>query len=187
MVADILADMLAEYKPVVIGVDRYFFGSGHLSAADLQEYNYDVPSAIDFNRLARDVTAIKLGKPADLPIYDYVTHSTMDEVDHVEPSSIIITEGILLFHSHEMKPLLDYTIFIDARRDERLRRRIGRDMAWRGRTKDDVIRQFNDTVEPAFEKYTAPTRSQADIILDWNIKDFKALQKIADRIKELAT
>ncbi len=178
-----LAEILAEYKPVVIGVDRYFIGSSHLSPAQLLEYNYDVPSAIDFARLAGDIEALRLGKPATLPIYDYAAHSPLNELDRVEPSPIIIVEGILLFHSNEIKPLLDYTIFIDAQREERLRRRIARDTAQRGRTKDEVIRQFNDTVEPAFEKYTAPTRLMADLVLDWNVKDYKALIKIAGAIK----
>lgn len=186
MVADMLSDILAPFKPVVIGVDRYFIDRSHLSPEERMKLNYDIPEAIDFGTLANDIEALRLGKPAALPIYDYATHSTLTDVVKVEPSPIIIVEGILLFHPDEIKPLLDYRIYVDAERDERLRRRIARDTAERGRTRDEVIRQFNDTVEPAFNKYIAPTRLKADLVLDWNVKDIPALREIAKRIEELS-
>ena len=141
MVADMLAKLLEQYKPAVIGVDRYFFDHSHLSTEKRIKLNYDIPSAINFDRLAGDISALKQGKPALLPIYDYASHKTLPEVEEVEPSPIIIAEGILLFYPEVIKPLLDCRIYVTAGKDERLRRRIARDIHERGRTRDEVIRQ----------------------------------------------
>lgn len=185
MVAGLLEEKLALYTPVVIGVDRYFLDKSHLPPDEMEKQNYDIPEALNFERLADDLEILTKGKSVKIPIYDYVTRKALAEKEAIKPSRLIIVEGILLFHPEILKPFLDFTIFVHANREERLRRRIARDIAERGRTKEQVIRQFNETVEPAFEKFIAPTRDKADLILDWNLIDTLAIQKLADRIKAL--
>ncbi|MBF0293472.1 MAG: uridine kinase, partial [Nitrospinae bacterium] len=118
-----------------------------------------------------------------LPCYDYANHQSTPCVVPADPAPLIIVEGILLFHPAKIKPLLDFRLYIEAERDARLKRRIARDTVERGRTEESVIRQFNQTVEPAFDEYTAPTKGQADFVLDWNAKNMESLRMAAMAVR----
>lgn len=183
MVAGLLAGALADLCPLIVGVDRYFLDRSHLPPEERAKLNYDIPSALDFAALAADLARLKNNKSVLLPVYDYANHTSHPSTDQACPAPLIIVEGILLFHSDKIKPLLDFRLYVEADRDERLRRRIARDTVERGRTKESVIRQFNDTVEPAFTKYTAPTKNQADFALDWNTINMEAIQNVAKAIR----
>ena len=181
-VARLLADKLGRFSPAVLEVDRYFRDRSDIPEEQRARLNYDVPEALDFGLLAGHLAALKRGRAVRVPEYDYASHSSRPEAELITSSPLVIVEGILLFHPPEVAPLLDYRIFVDAGRQERLRRRIERDMAHRGRTRESVIRQFNDTVEPAYLKYTEPTRAAVDALLDWNAMNYAALDAIAERI-----
>jgi len=183
MVAGLLAGELCDLHPLVIEVDRYFVDRSGLPPDERMKINYDIPSALDFDGLARDIADLKQGRRVSLPRYDYVNHKSTPNADPVEPAALIIVEGILLFHPAQIKPLLDFRLFVEADRDVRLKRRIARDTVERGRTRESVIRQFNQTVEPAFLEYTAPTKGQADFALDWNVRDMEALRMAAMAVR----
>lgn len=184
-VAGLLARELAGLRPLVIGVDRYFLDRSGLSPEEREKVNYDVPEALDFAQLAVDLRALSVGESVMLPTYDYATHTSLPRSWQARPSGLIIVEGILLFYPEAVRPLLDFRVFVDAEREERLRRRIARDTAERGRTEESVIRWFNERVEPGFEKYTRPTRAEADAILDWNTMNYPAIDEIARRIRAI--
>jgi len=184
-VAYLLAERLEGFHPALIGVDRYFLDRSGLPAKELESVNYDVPSALDFGQLELDLKSLREGGQTFLPIYDYTSHSSRPKADLVESSPLIIVEGILLFYPPDIQTTLDYRIFVEAEREERLRRRIARDVVERGRSAESVVRRFFDTVEPAYEKYTYPTRKTADFVLDWNKRDPDAIETIARRITAL--
>ncbi|MDH5639176.1 MAG: uridine kinase [Nitrospinota bacterium] len=181
-VARLLAERLGAYSPSVLEVDRYFNDHSDMPEEQRARLNYDVPEALSFGQLAEDLGQLKLGRPVQAPEYDYANHASRPKATLIQPSAVVIVEGILLFHPPTVAPLLDYRIFVEAPPDERLRRRIERDVAHRGRTRESVIRQFNQTVEPAYREYTAPTRAEADTTLDWNAMNYADLDAIAERI-----
>ncbi len=185
MVTGLLAEALEDISPAVVGVDRYFRDNSHLSSCELAKLNYDIPEAINFDQLEKDLKELKSGNKIAIPYYNYSTHSAIPDAEIINPSRLVIVEGILLFHPENIEPLIDYRVFVDAEREERLRRRIARDTVERGRTEESVIHQFNETVEPAFEKYMLPTRNSADFILDWNPVNTEDLAKLAYKIKSL--
>lgn len=185
MVAGLLAEELRDLAPLVVEVDRYFVDRSHLPPDERMKINYDVPSALDFGGLARDIADLKKGRRVFLPRYDYANHKSTPNADPAEPAALIIVEGILLFHPARIKPMLDFRLFVEADRDVRLQRRIARDTVERGRTRESVIHQFNHTVEPAFLEYTAPTKGQADFALDWNVKDMEALRMAAMAVRAM--
>jgi uridine kinase len=154
-----------------------------LPPGERSKINYDIPSALDFDGLARDIANLKNGRSVFLPRYDYANHKSTPNADPVESAALIIVEGILLFHPAEVAPLLDFRLFVEADRDVRLKRRCARDTVERGRTQESVILQFNQTVEPAFLEYTAPTKGQADFVLDWNVKNMEALRMAAVAVR----
>lgn len=184
MVAGFLAEMMDDIDPLVVGVDRYFRDKSHLTSEERAKLNYDIPDALDFERLGKDLKGLREMREVYLPVYDYATHSARQAAELAAPSRLVIVEGILLFHPDDIKPLIDFRIFVEAEQEERLRRRIARDKIERGRTEKSVIAQFYGTVEPAFSRYTEPTRVLADEVLDWNTINTEGLEKIADRIRE---
>lgn len=183
MIAGLLARELADKNPLIIAVDRYFVDQSHLAPEDRAKVNYDIPSALDFASLASDLERLISGEPVRLPVYDYSSHSSRPAAELVTPAPLIIVEGILLFYPPQIKPLLDFRLYVEAEKEERLRRRIARDTVERGRTESSVIAQFNQTVEPAFNEYTAPTRRLADFTLDWNTINMQALGQAATTIR----
>ncbi|MBI5814027.1 MAG: uridine kinase [Nitrospinae bacterium] len=183
MVANLLAEMMADISPLVIGVDRYFLDRSSLSAEERARINYDEPEALNFSLLAEDLATLRRGEGIAMPIYDYANHAAIQNAEPVPHARLVIVEGILLFHPAAIQPLLDFRLFVDADRDVRLKRRIARDTLERGRCEQSVIRQFNDTVEPGFEKYILPTRAESDFILVWNIKDMRSLTRAAEIIR----
>lgn len=184
-VARLLAEALEKYDPAVIGVDMYFTDQSALTPDELDKFDFDSPEALDFDLLARDLEKLKSGEPVTIPSYDYATHSSIPEATTIKPSKLIIVEGILLFHPQPIQRMLDCKIFVDADRKERLRRRVARDSEERGRSPESVIRRFRETVEPGFEKYTLPTRSDAQFTIYWNRWDFKALEALSRRLEAL--
>ncbi len=183
MVAGLLAEELGDLAPLVIEVDRYFIDRSGLPPEERMKLNYDVPSALDFDGLARDIANLKNGCRVALPRYDYANHAAFPDADLADPAPLIIVEGILLFYPAQIKPLLGFRLFVEADRDVRLKRRVARDTVERGRTEESVIRQFNQTVEPAFLEYTAPTKGQADFTLDWNVRNMEALRMAAVAVR----
>jgi len=184
-VAGELARKLAVFKPALLEVDRYFKDHSGKNHEELAKINYDVPEALDFHLLERDLRLLRSGEAVLAPEYDYATHSSRPMAYRIEPSRLIIVEGILLFHPANIAPLMDFKIFVEAAREERLRRRIERDTVQRGRTRESVIRQFNETVEPAYLQYTLPTKALAAAVLDWNAVNHPALDHIVGRIGAL--
>ena len=164
--AERLFSLLPAGQAVVIVMDRYYLNQDHLTPERRSKVNYDHPSSFDLASLLTNVVELRSGKPAQLPIYDFCTHTRKSNKDLASPASTIIIEGILSFHMKEMRDLYDLKIFIDAPSDLRLKRRMERDIRERGRTQESVLRQWNDTVSPMHEEFCEPTKKYADIVLD---------------------
>src|SRR5919112_1517835 len=75
----------------------------------------------------------------ELPLYDRKTHSRRAETLHVEPTPIIIIEGILIFAEQRLLEEMDIRVYVDTPDDIRFIRRLSRDVAERGRTVESVI------------------------------------------------
>ncbi len=186
-VARRLAAALVAYDPVTIASDGYYRDRSSLSEEEKAAIDYDAPDALDFDRLAADLKTLADGGAATPPQYDYVHHASIPGERTLGPSKLIIVEGILLFYPPPVAPLLDLRIFIEADREVRLARRIDRDGRERGRDRASVIRQFEATVEPGYEAYTLPTRSSADLIVDWNRYDDEAVADIVRLVTQRIT
>ena len=127
--------------------------------------NFDVPEALDFDQLAADLKALKTGEAVSLPNYDFTTHQRRHPSEPVKPRPYIIVEGILLLNADQLRPILDYSLFMKCSTELRFTRRLARDIAERGRTKESVHTQFYKDVEPAHQTYVAPSASYADKIV----------------------
>ena len=146
---------------VLIHHDRYYKDIPHPRG-----YNFDEPAALESTLLAKHIRQLKEGKKADLPIYDFATHSRSEQTETISPSPIIIVEGILVMSVPELQTLADICVYVDAPADIRLVRRMRRDIVERGRDVEGVLSQYLFTVRPMHELHIEPCKEKASLILD---------------------
>jgi uridine kinase len=161
-----LARRLAAGLPgggLVFELDWYYHDQAGVS---VDAINVDIPTAIDHRLAITQLRRLIDGQAIERPAYDYATHTRRPQGVMVRPAANIIVEGLFALYWPEVGELLDYAIFIRADHDICLKRRIERDTRERGRTADEVARQFHDKVEPMYEKHVHPTWEHAGLILD---------------------
>lgn len=129
-------------------------------------WNYDHPDALETELLVAHVDALRRGQVAELPLYDFATHSRSPGVERVEPRPVLLVEGILVLADAALRERMDHTIFVHTPADVRLMRRLRRDVAERGRDPLGVLRQYEDTVRPMHARFVEPSRNYADLVLD---------------------
>jgi uridine kinase len=149
----------------VISQDSYYKSTDNLSYDERKKINFDHPRAIDFELIVKHLTALKAGEIIEQPIYSFVTHNRTIDTLKTHPRKVVIVEGILIFNSEELRNLFDIKIFVHADTDERLIRRVRRDINERGRDIDEVLNRYQDTLKPMHQQFIEPTKNYADIII----------------------
>jgi uridine kinase len=150
---------------VTIEHDAYYRDQGHLPDAERATTNYDHPSSLESELLAEHLRLLRVGRPVDIPIYDFATHTRRSETRRVRASRVIIVEGILVFTEPALREQFDIKIFVDTDADIRLIRRIRRDLEQRGRTFQSVRDQYYATVRPMHLEHVEPSKRWADLIV----------------------
>ena len=150
---------------VVINHDSYYKAHNDLSYEDRSRLNYDHPESFDTDLMIEDVKKLKNNIAIDMPVYDYTVHNRSDSTVHVTPKKVIIVEGILILENKELRDLMDIKVFVETDADERLMRRIRRDMVERARSIDSILQQYTETVKPMHEQFVEPSKKYADIII----------------------
>lgn len=149
----------------VISQDSYYKATDSLSYEERTKINFDHPRAIDFELIIEHIKKLKAGKTINQPIYSFVTHNRTIDVVKTHPRKVIIVEGILIFNNEELRNLFDIKIFVHADTDERLIRRVRRDINERGRDINEVLSRYQDTLKPMHQQFIEPTKNFADIII----------------------
>jgi uridine kinase len=165
--------------------DAYYKDLSDLPAAQRAILNFDHPDALDNGLLIAHLQELKAGRPIDVPVYDFTSHTRTEQTRRVEPSRVILVEGILIFADVALRRLMDVKIYVDTDADIRFIRRLQRDIAERGRTMDSVIHQYLATVRPMHQEFVEPSKRQADIIIPEGGFNEVAIEMIATRIRAL--
>ena len=186
VVREIARRMSPHEHVTVIPQDSYYKDQGHLSMEERQALNFDHPDSIDWELLVRQLRDLKAGKAIDQPTYSYITCTRQEETVHVEPSDIIIVEGILIFTCKELMDELDIKVFVDADDDDRLMRVITRDIVERGKNVEWVIDRYTKTVKPMYLQFIAPSKRYADIIVPQGGHNKVAINVLLSGIKKMA-
>ena len=164
----VVNQILRELPPdevAIISQDSYYNQTDHLSYEERTKINFDHPNSIDFELLVEHLDQLKKGQVIEQPIYSFVTHNRTKDTIKTHPRKVMIVEGILVFTNKELRKLFDIKIFVHADSDERLIRRIRRDILERGRDIDEVLDRYQKTLKPMHEQFIEPTKSYADIII----------------------
>lgn len=167
--------------------DFYYLSHDELLFEERVKLNYDHPNAFDNERLINDIKLLKQSIPISRPVYSYTEYRRLPETVSVNPVKVIIVEGFMIFENTELRELMDIKIYVDTDADERLIRRIIRDVKERGRSLESVIEQYINTVKPMHEQFVEPYKKYADIIVPRGGKNDVAIDMLIHRIKAISS
>ena len=186
-VAHSILERVGGERIAFLAQDSYYKNVDWQKQGDLVHHNFDHPASLDTDLLAEHVRMLKAGQAVDVPIYDFVRHVRKAEVRRVEPRPVILLEGILLFAEPNLRSELDFKVFVDTDADVRLLRRLRRDIRERGRTVEDVLRQYMESVRPMHLEFVEPSKRYADIIVPEGGENMVALGMVVARVEQLLT
>jgi len=152
----------------VISQDSYYQDTSHLTYEQRTRINFDHPKSIDFDLLVSHLKELKKGNTIEQPVYSFVQHNRTGETITIHPQKVMIVEGILILTHPDIREMFDIKIFVHADSDERLIRRLKRDIAERGRDLDEVLLRYQTTLKPMHQQFIEPTKEFADIIIPNN-------------------
>lgn len=182
-----ITDELRHEEVDVISQDSYYQDTSHLSFEDRKKINFDHPKSIDFDLLAVHLKELRSGKSIQQPVYSFKEHNRTGETVEIKPRKVVIVEGILILTHPEIRELFDIKIYVHADSDERLIRRLKRDIAERGRDLEEVLWRYQTTLKPMHQQFIEPTKEFADIIIPTNRYNTVAVDIVQTIIKDRLT
>lgn len=165
--------------------DSYYRDNSHLGPEDRARINYDHPQAFETELLVRDLKALRAGEAVDVPVYDYAIHSRTGVTRRIEPADIVFVEGILVLENAALRELMDIRLFVDVDADERLIRRLQRDIQERDRTLESVVLQYRQVVRPMHLQFCEPSKRHAHLIIPEGGHNQVAIDLITSKINEI--
>lgn len=167
-VVDQIIAELPKNEVCVISQDSYYRDTGHLTFDERVDINFDHPNSIDFDLLVKHLVELRKGNSFEQPVYSFVDHNRTDKTITTYPRKVVIVEGILILTHPEIREMFDIKVYVHADSDERLIRRLKRDMADRGRDLNEVLDRYQNTLKPMHQEFIEPTKEFADIIIPTN-------------------
>ncbi|NRA65509.1 MAG: uridine kinase [Pseudobacteriovorax sp.] len=177
-----LVERLVGYKYLILAMDDYYRDLSHMTPTERSEVNFDHPKAIERELVHEQVSLLRAGVAVEKPCYDFASHTRREQTELVEPAQIIIVDGIFSLCYPELYRLLDLKLYLDVDSDIRIVRRIGRDMAERGRSFERCAQQYLESVKAMHEKYIEPTKFHADFVIPWVQHNDNALEYVNQMI-----
>ncbi|GAA4244555.1 uridine kinase [Winogradskyella psychrotolerans] len=183
-VVNTILNELPEGEVGVISQDSYYKDTSHLSYDERVKINFDHPRSIDFELLEKHLIELKKGNAIDQPVYSFVKHNRTGDTINTIPRKVMIVEGILILSHAEIRNLFDIKIFVHADSDERLIRRLKRDITERGRDINEVLTRYQNTLKPMHQQFIEPMKEYADIIIPNNKYNTVAVDIVKTIINE---
>ncbi|WP_158976202.1 uridine kinase [Cellulophaga sp. L1A9] len=168
----------------VISQDSYYNDLSHLTLQDRRKTNFDHPSSIDFELLTQHLKDLREGKSIQQPVYSFLECNRTDETVPTHPRKVMIVEGILILTNPEIRKMFDIKIFVHADSDERLIRRLKRDVNERGWDLDETISKYQSVIKPMHEEFIEPSKEYSDIIIPNNKYNTVAVEIVKSIINE---
>ncbi len=185
-IARILKEHFIESNSVfIIKMDDYYRDQRDIPFEQRITVNYDHPFAFDMDLLIEDIKRLKAGEIIDKPVYDFIQHTRSDYTEHVEPTDVLVLEGLMILENKDLRNLLDIRVFVDAPNDVRFIRRLLRDVNKRGRSMDQVVEQYLTTVRLMHEQFVEPSKRYADIIIPEGAHNNVAIDLLTTKINSI--
>jgi uridine kinase len=184
-VATRLADHFQNRPVVILHHDSYYVDRSDLPLEEREELNYDHPESFENGLLVRDLQTLSSGGRIEAPIYDYETHSRESRTQTLGPASIVLLEGIQVLTVSEIREQMDIKLYIDCDADERLVRRLTRDIEERGRSVSAVLTKYEEQVRPMHLQFVEPSKRYADLIIPRGGFNEVAIDLIVSKMREV--
>ena len=155
----------------VVSCDNYYLRRDEMPFEERKLQNYDSPEAFEFDLMVGQINDLKNGKDILCPVYDFALHNRSDQVTEIKARPVVLIDGILILSEPQLREIMDMRIYVETDADERILRRVKRDMCERGRDLDGIIAQYLATVKPMHNTYVEPTKAYADIIINGGLND----------------
>lgn len=179
-----IVNELPDNEVCVISQDSYYKDTSHLTYDERVKINFDHPQSIDFELLCEHLKALRKGETIEQPVYSFVEHNRTTQTVTTKPSKVIIVEGILILTNPKIRDMFDIKIYVQTDSDERLIRRLKRDIVERGRDIDEVLDRYQNTLKPMHQQFIDPTKEFADLIIPNNNYNNVAIDIVRTIIKE---
>lgn len=179
-----ILDMLPANQVAILSQDSYYKDNSTISIEERKHINFDHPNSIEFDLLLNQINELKNGNNIEMPIYSYITCTRSSETIQIQSKEVILIEGILLFSDERIRNICNIKVFVDAPPDERLLRVIKRDVIERGRSVQQTLDRYIDTVKPMHEQFIEPTKRFADIIVPLGGENTVAINILASTIRQ---
>lgn len=168
----------------LVSCDNYYLARHDMPLEERKLQNYDSPEAFEFDLMIRQIRDLKAGRDIACPVYDFTAHDRSEQILQIAAKPVILIDGILIFVEPQLRELMDMRIYVETDADERILRRVRRDMVDRGRDLDGIINQYLATVKPMHNAYVEPTKAYADIIINGGMND-TAFDLVKNKIEQL--
>ncbi len=179
-----ILEQLPEGEVGVISQDSYYKDTSHLSYEERVNINFDHPRSIDFELLEEHLKELRKGNIIEQPVYSFVKHNRTGDTIKTHPRKVMIVEGILILTNNELRDIFDIKIYVHADSDERLIRRLKRDIAERGRSLEEVLNRYQTTLKPMHQQFIEPMKEYADLIIPNNKYNTVAIDVVKTIINE---
>ena len=164
-IARSIVEAVGAENVVLVEQDSYYRDLADMPLDERHQANFDHPDSLDSNLMVNHILRLKQGLAAEMPLYDFKTHTRTQKIEIIEPRPVVIVEGILIFSEPRVLDLLDVRVFVDTPDDIRLIRRLKRDHAERGRTYEHTMEQYMRTIRPMHWEFVEPSKRHADVII----------------------
>jgi len=169
-------------KRIIIRQDDYYKDQSEMTMAERLKVNYDHPFAFDNDLLAKHLKELREGRIIERPTYDFIEYTRSSDIELVEPHDVIVVEGLFVLEDENIRKNLDIKVFVDTPADVRFIRRLNRDVRDRGRSLDNVIAQYMNTVRIMHDQFIEPSKRYADVIVPEGGKNEVAVDLLTTKI-----
>jgi uridine kinase len=185
LVAQSISEDIGSEKVLILEQDSYYKDLRNIPLGERESRNFDHPEAFDRDLLRGHLETLLAGGEAEVPIYDMRTHTRNPQPMSVKGRRIIILDGILILDDPAIRQLMDIKLYVDADPDIRFIRRLKRDLTERGRTLDQVIRQYEATVRPMHLQFVEPSKRYADLVIPEGGYNAVAIDLLKTKVRSL--
>lgn len=185
LVAQSIAEDLGSEQVVILEQDSYYRDLRNIPLGERESRNFDHPDAFDRDLLRAQLETLLAGGQVDMPVYDMRTHTRTAQAVPVKGRRIMILDGLLILEDPALRQLMDIKLYVDADPDIRFIRRLKRDLTERGRTLDQIIRQYESSVRPMHLQFVEPSKRYADLVIPEGGYNAVAIDLMKTKIRAL--
>ncbi len=176
------AKHFSDVKPTVFSMDNYYLPIEQQQLDEQGKVNFDLPTALDKNLLINDLQLLCKGEAIEQTEYHFNADRGRKVLITLEPSELIIVEGLFLFEYPEVNELLDFSVFVEVAPAVQLDRRLYRDQESRGYSREAILYQWENHVLPCYQNFIQPHLSKANFIFK---NDERADEEFSRLLSEL--